>query len=410
MDTLSRKDYFSYWTILLIGVGVSNIGAWVYLLSLNLLLFDRTGSAFSIIFLYLLAPIAALFTNSWSGSVIDRKNKRKLMIALDLVRAILICTLPFISSLLLIYSLAFFMNMANTIFKPASMVYVTKLIPAEKRRHFNSLYSVVTSGAFFLGPAIAGLFYLHYSSETVLFITAAAFALSAVATLFMPDIEKNALSGAPASFTLRLRETQEDWRRVRSFSKKSPQVMIIYLLISWVMVVMATAVDSLEVVFSKEVLELTNSEYGFLVSVAGAGIVVGSVIQLLLLKWIPLIALIRWAPLLISAGYVLFSFSEDFIQAAAGFFLLAFFISFGSTGFLTFYQSYIPVEMMGRIGSIYGLLEAVLIIAATLVLGLLTFLLSVKLVVIIGTLSMMVGGLFLWGYAHRQSSSLKPVS
>ncbi|MGD7044551.1 MFS transporter [Jeotgalibacillus proteolyticus] len=410
MNLTSTKDYLTYWTILLMGIGISNIGAWVYLLSLNLLLFNRTGSPFSVIFLYLLAPVAALFTNGWSGSVIDRKNKRKLMIFLDLMRALMVCTFPFISSLWLLYSLAFLMNVANAVFKPASMVYVTKLIPGEKRRHFNSLYSMVTSGAFLLGPALAGLLYLHYSSETILFITAAAFALSAAATLFMPDIEAGGLSTVTASFKLRLRETHEDWRKVRLFSKKSPSVMIIYLLISWVMVVMATAVDSLEVVFSKNVLELTNSEYGFLVSIAGAGIVAGSFIQLLLVKWIPLFSLIRWAPLFISGGYMLFGFSDGFVPAAAGFFILAFFISFGSTGFLTFYQSYIPVEMMGRIGSIYGLFEAALVLAATGVLGLLTFLLPVKLVVITGTISMMIGALFLWEYVRKKCSSLAPVS
>lgn len=51
--------------------------------------------------------------------------------------------------------------------------------------------------------------------------------------------------------------------------------MIIYLLFS-AMVVMMTATDSLEAAFATRILSLSEGEYGILVSIAGAGVLVGS--------------------------------------------------------------------------------------------------------------------------------------
>lgn len=50
------------------------------------------------------------------------------------------------------------------------------------------------------------------------------------------------------------------------------------------MMVLATANDSLELSFAKEVLLLTDSEYGFLVSTGGAGIILGAITNTILSK------------------------------------------------------------------------------------------------------------------------------
>ena len=94
---------FSKWKnplLLLLGIGVSNLGAWIYLIALNLIVLDMTGSPLAVSILYILIPIATLCTNFWSGSFIDRLNKKNLMISLDVVRALFIFLLPFMDSLL----------------------------------------------------------------------------------------------------------------------------------------------------------------------------------------------------------------------------------------------------------------------------------------------------------------------
>jgi hypothetical protein len=83
-------------------------------------------------------------------------------------------------------------------------------------------------------------------------------------------------------------------------------------------------------------------------------------------------------------------------MAAVGFFLLAFFLSFANTGFLTFYQNNIPVDMMGRVSSVFGMFLAILQIVATLTIGFTGDLLSVRMVVVFGSLSMFILALILF--------------
>ncbi len=90
---------WKYPGLLLLGVGVSNIGAWVYFIALNLIVLERTGSAFAVSVLYILLPISALLTSLWSGSVVDRINQRRLLVMLDVARAALVFSLTLIDSL-----------------------------------------------------------------------------------------------------------------------------------------------------------------------------------------------------------------------------------------------------------------------------------------------------------------------
>ena len=394
MNLKKKLASWKYPSILLIGIGVSNIGEWIYFLSLNLIVLDMTGSALAVSGLYLIKPIATLCTNSWAGSMIDRLNKRKLMVFLDLFRAIFIALIPFFSSIALIYLIVFIINMASSMFGPASMTYMTKLLPQEQRKQFNSLHSLVTSGAFLIGPAVAGLLFLLGTPISAIYVNAIALFLSGIITLAMPDIEKQ-IALTSSSEKLSLATIKKDLYVVLKFSQRSWYVMLIYFLFSSVMVIMTSAVDSLEAAFAKEVLSLSDSKYGFLVTVAGAGIAMGALINAVLVKKIQIPILIGLGPVLVSIGYIIYAFSSTFFMAAIGFFILAFFIAYANTGFLTFYQNNIPVDVMGRIGSVYNLVQAILLIIATSIMGVACQFTDIQLIVIIGVLFMLILSLIL---------------
>ena len=378
---------WKYPFILLVGIGISNLGAWVYLIALNLIVLDMTNSPLAVAGLYIVKPLATLFTNSWAGSVIDRINKRNLMIVLDLFRAMFIAFLPFVSDIWLIYFLVFIINMASSMFEPTSMTYVTKLIPVEQRKRFNSLRSLIDSGAFLIGPAIAGILFLLGTPTVAIFINATALLLSGIVTLFMPNLEKyQAIAQADDHFTWAV--IKKDWSIVLNFSRHFPYIMGIYFLFSCLMV-MATSLDSQEAAFAKSVLSLSNTEYGFLVSIAGAGIITGAIVNSIFVRMLRTFILIGVGSLFVSIGYIVYAFSSSFLVAGIGFFILAFSLAFANTGFHTFYQNNIPVNMMGRVGSIYGLIEAFFIILSTIVIGITAELVSIQFVVICGSILML---------------------
>lgn len=381
------KDW-KYPLLLLSGVGIANLGAWIYLIALNVLVYNMGGSALAVATLYVIKPLATLFTNAWSGSMIDRLNKRKLMIHLDIYRAVFIAILPLIPSLWLVYLLVFFISMASAIYEPTAMAYMTKLIPVEQRQRFNSLRSLIGSGAFLIGPAIAGVLLIASTPEFAIYINAIAFLLSGLITLLLPNLDKK-YDSRSSSDRLSLAVLKKDWDIVLSFSKKSVYIVCVYFLFQGMMV-LATAIDSLELSFAKEVLLLSDSEYGFLVSIAGAGFILGAITNTILSKKLAPSFLIGIGSLFIAIGYLIYAFSNDFLIAAIGFFILSFSMAYANTGFYTFYQNNIPVHMMGRIGSIYELVIAVVTIFITILSGVATQFISVQIVVIIGVIVMLL--------------------
>ncbi|MFB6589378.1 MFS transporter [Bacillus thuringiensis] len=380
------KDW-KYPLLLLSGVGIANLGAWIYLIALNVLVYHMGGSALAVAALYVIKPLATLFTNAWSGSMIDRLNKRKLMIHLDIYRALFIAILPLLPSFWIVYVFVFFISMASAIYEPTAMTYMTKLIPVEQRQRFNSLRSLIGSGAFLIGPAIAGGLLIASTPEFAIYMNAIAFLLSGLITLLLPNLDKKEASDTTSN-TLSLTVLKKDWNTVINFSRKHVYVVCVYFLFQS-MFVLATATDSLELSFAKEVLLLTDSEYGFLVSIAGAGFILGAITNTILSKKLAPSFLIGIGSLFIAIGYLIYAFSNIFLIAAIGFFILSFSMAYANTGFYTFYQNNVPVHIMGRIGSIYGLVIALITIFITILSGVATQFISIQLVVIVGSLIML---------------------
>lgn len=383
--------------LLLFNLGLSNVGDWIYLIALNLIVLDMTGSPFAVAVLYILKPLAAILTNMWSGSLIDRLNQRQLLMLLDLIRGALIMILPIVSSsLIFMYSLVLFVNMASAVFKPTSMVYMTKILPEEDRMRFNALRSLVDSGGFILGPGIAGVLFWLGSPWMAIYINGFTFLLSAALTMLLPQVSNPEEKWSSFS----IKEIKGDWEVVRKFSRSHVVTMVIYSLFS-LLIVMTAAVDSLEAAFSKDVLGLTNTSYGFLVSIAGGGIMLGSVIQTWRAFQLTTRALMGFGSVFLAVGYLIYASSSGFASAAIGVFLLSFSLAFANTGFFTFYQSHIPIKIMGRVGSVYDWLESFFVIAMVIGFGMIAEFYSIRVAVLIGVMVMLILSLGLYRFLKK---------
>ncbi|WP_345239154.1 MFS transporter [Pontibacillus salipaludis] len=384
MNRIMKEKQWSDSVLLLAAHGISAIGDWVFLIALNLMVLNKAGSPFAVTILYLLRPAAMMVTNIWAGSFVDRIDQRNTMLRLDLFRGMLVLFIAITTNLTLVYGLALLIYMASSISETTTLSYMTKLVPVEKRKRFNAWRSLLDSGGFVLGPAIAGLLFIVTSIQVVIALNGLSFIVSALIVLklprmrvFKPEIEISKNS----SFGLLLKDLKAVWH----FTKTSQRIVVTYSLVG-LMMVGATAIDSLEAAFSKNVLSLSDKEYGFLVSIAGAGYVCGALAMLGLAKRLENRLVVWGGSILVSCGYVTYGFSTIFIQAAAGFFLLSFFMAWVQTGFNTYVQQSVPTLMIGRISSIYGWIEALLTLLATIVIGMTAEIVSIQSSVAVATL------------------------
>jgi MFS family permease len=355
--------------LLILGIGVSNVGNWIYFVAINLLVLQLTGSAAAIAGLFIIRPLAILCTNTWAGSVIDRVNKRKLMMLIDLVRAVLIAIIPFFTSLIPIYIIMFLTNVAGAFFAPTSETYITKLVPAEKRKRFNSIFSFATSGAMLLGPSVSGLLIMYGSIDTSIYINAVTFVICAAAIFFLPDVDREqGKENYREQITMKM--IVSDWKAVFEFGKTAAGFMLVFFIFQFIILI-SFALDSQEVTFIQQVVGLSEKDYGLLVSLTGAGYVAGSFAVSALANRLSVRTLIGTGSFLTVAGYLMFyiSSNQTIPLAVIGFIMIGFFSPFSYTGYSTFFQSNVPVNLMGRFSSAFAFFQAIIQIVLTLVLG-----------------------------------------
>ncbi|WP_244157032.1 MFS transporter [Halobacillus aidingensis] len=351
--------------MLLFGLGISTLGDFIYLVAINVLVLKLTGSAAAVAGLWIIGPIASMVTKFWSGSMIDRLNIRRIMIGTDLIRAVLVAIIPFFNLIWPIYVCLFFLSISKAFFEPAAITYITNVVPEKGRKQFNSFRSLITSSAFLIGPAVSGALLLITTVHISIWLNAFSFVVSGIMMYLLPNV-KTEDEQTVHKFSLTM--LRSDWKEVFSFSQSNLFVVKVYFLAQLFMIV-ALGMDAQEVVFTQQVLHLSETDYGLLISLTGVGSILGAATVSLVAEKLSIKALMTSGYLLVSVGYLVYAFSVSFWTVAIGFMVLGFFNSFSGTGFMTFYQNNVPVKMMGRISSIYGIFQSVLQVIFILLIG-----------------------------------------
>ncbi|WP_202081187.1 MFS transporter [Caldalkalibacillus salinus] len=372
--------------ILLSSIGLSSIGDFVYLVAINIIVYQLTGSAAAVAGLWIIGPLTNIVTKFWTGSFIDYRSKRKVMVVTYIMRAVFISLIPFAPNMIIIYGILVVLSVAKSFFNPSSMTYVAILVPKEKRKRFNSIRSFADSGAFIIGPAIGGTLILLASVETTLWLNAVFFIISAILLLFLPEKENIDKETIP---TLTLSQVVSDFTEVSKFMSENKYVSYIYLAFNMVMV-FSFAMDTQEVVFTQQVIGLSELEYSLLISITGLGSVVGAVLLSVFSNLFSLRYMIVIGITMMTAGYVIYAFSWSFTSIVVGFVILGFFNVYLNAGIMTFYQNNIPVDIMGRVTSIYQLIQSAVQVLFILVIGFIADMISLRLTIVTLALVMLL--------------------
>ncbi|MBY7144917.1 MFS transporter [Virgibacillus sp. NKC19-3] len=387
------KSQLAHWKepiFLLTSVGIASIGDFIYLVAINILVFQMTGSAAAVAGLWIIGPIVNILTKFWTGSFIDYRSKRKIMILTYLARAFFIFFIPFVPNIVFVYLILIFLSIAKAFFTPSSTTYITQLIPRHMRKRYNSMQSFTTSGAFIIGPAIGGTLILISSVKPTLLMNASLFVLAACLLYVLPEkdsYDKNAIP--KLSFV----QIVTDVKVVLSFVNKHTYVVLLYLAFL-ATTIFTFAMDAQEVVFAQQVVGLTEVDYSMLVSITGIGSIAGALIISVFSQKFSLRYLIALGILMQATGYILYAFSWSFLSIAFGFTILGFFNVFLNAGIMTFYQNSVPTALMGRVTSIFQLLQSLFQIIFVLGVGVISDIIPLRITIIALAFGMLiVGGL-----------------
>ena len=179
---------------------VSEIGDWFYTLAIYNLLLTLTGRASSVGLALVLQVLPQTFIGPIAGVVNDRISRRKVMIAADLVRAVIVLSMLLVRSrsmVWLVYPLLLAETLMAAFFEPARSSVIPNITPREDLVVANTLSSMTWSMNLVLGATIGGVVAAFLGREAVFVLNALSFLVSAFLIRRMRFVEPHAEGAAP---------------------------------------------------------------------------------------------------------------------------------------------------------------------------------------------------------------------
>jgi DHA3 family macrolide efflux protein-like MFS transporter len=155
-----KRDFSLLWLAQL----VSTIGSSLTDLAAGILVFRITGSALNVGLVLMVTAIPTLFVGLFAGVFVDRFNRKRILLASDLLRGILVLLIPigFITlgdeaGMIVMYGLLFVAATVRTFFDPAWESVLPEIASEEELTSANSFLSISSFGSTAIGFALAGL-------------------------------------------------------------------------------------------------------------------------------------------------------------------------------------------------------------------------------------------------------------
>jgi MFS family permease len=182
-----KRDFSLLWMAQL----VSTIGSSLTDLAAGILVFKITGSALNVGLVLMVTALPTLFVGLFAGVFVDRFNRKRILLASDLFRGLLVLMIPFgfiylgdQNGMLAMYAILFVAATVRQFFDPAWESVLPEIASEEELISANSFLSISSFGSTAIGFALAGLL-ADRDIHLPFFIDAATFAFSFVLVLLV---------------------------------------------------------------------------------------------------------------------------------------------------------------------------------------------------------------------------------
>ena len=257
----------------------TQVGGNMVLYGLTVLVFTASGSnsAVSVLLISFLAP-AVLF-GALAGVYVDRFDRRLVLVATSLVRAVLFFLLAFFDTNVgVILLLNLMVSIATTFFAPAELSVIPLVVPRDQLTAANGIFTLTLNAAFALGYTLLGPLVVTIAGPTLLIgVVAVLYLVSAVLCWTLapaPPLPLPAghdtLHDAEAAVGSVVGQLREGMAYIRA----NPTV-------AWALTYLGVAASIVGVLgalgpgFAVEVLGLTSKDFVVVVLPLGFGVVAG---------------------------------------------------------------------------------------------------------------------------------------
>lgn len=301
---LGSSSFFRLWMAQV----VSSLGDWIGLFAiLTLTARIGKGSPEAAIALVMSARmIPGFFLASVGGVLVDRWDRRKVMVTCDIGRGLVLATLPMVKSVWGLFLASLLLEVMTLLWSPAKEASVPNLVKADKLASANSLSLAAAYGTFPLGSALfasltkvaeilgrhaGALHFLRLNQESLAFyFDVGTFFCSAALIYSLSLARSRAADRAPIDLTRTFTEVKEGWELIRTNSNvRSVMVGLGTGLMGGAMIA------PLGPIYANEVLHAGAAGFGLLLTALGMGVALGVVGLSTFQKRVPHNTTFSWA-------------------------------------------------------------------------------------------------------------------
>jgi predicted MFS family arabinose efflux permease len=312
--------------------------------------FTSTGSALAVGLLGTAWLAAGILLTVFTGTIVDRYDRRRLMILSDLVRAATLAVVvfelryrgfDFVTLLAANFSLSAF----TTLFNPAEQALLPSLVEPEQIADANGLVQSSRSALVFVGASVAGLLLLSVGPVIGIAVNSATFLASALLLQGMtPSKRSMGQAGAPVERRTYLSDIRTGFRWLWNHQGFF-QLTISATVFNFCSAIVATFL----VVFAATVLQGTALTYALLLAVEVAGSGLGAILvgRLHAVRWAGRAWVVPYG-CMAGATVVALALFPGFAVAMVALFAFGTFSGFSGTAWLSAAQLLVPSRVQGR--------------------------------------------------------------
>ena len=262
-----NRSFARLWIAQLISVAGSALSS----LAAAMLVYRLTGSALSVGLMLMVAALPSLLVGLVAGVFVDRLNRKHVMIAADLLRAILVAAIPLVLpfGIVWLYVLVLVAGAIGQFFDPAHASLLPEVASEEELGAANSLMAISSTGSWALGFAAAGLVVSQLTIEWAFYLDALTFLISAACIVGLRVCSPEVKDAANVATVLR------DVRAGASFLARTPSLRSLMIL-SIPITLSIGLTNALLLPFALSTLGATEFQYSLLEGLCSVGFIAGS--------------------------------------------------------------------------------------------------------------------------------------
>ena len=187
---MTKKLWNRDFILLLQGCAVSTIGDLMYSVAIGYWVFEQTGSSSLMGIMSAISMFVTMFLSPFSGSIVDKCNRKHVLVGMDLMQSIVMLTIGFLAYLgrlnvAGVLIAAFLAALGSVFYSPAVRTLMLDIIPHDDMVRGQSLFSGMDSLINMVGTAFSGVMVAFFGVPLIVVINGLSNLYSAISELFI---------------------------------------------------------------------------------------------------------------------------------------------------------------------------------------------------------------------------------